>query len=117
MAQPYQPPAAGYGTPYGSPAGYLPYGAPGTVPPRSAVAGWALALSIAGLVLACCGGILLSIPGTIMGWTQMKAIDRGERDPSSRGTAKAAFIVGIVGMSLFGALFVLWIIGVAVGGA
>lgn len=117
MAQPYQPPTAGYGTPYGSPAGYLPYGAPGTVPPRSAVAGWALGLSIAGLVLACCGGILLSIPGTIMGWTQMKAIDRGERDPSSRGTAKAAFIVGIVGMSLFGALLVLWIIGVAVGGA
>lgn len=116
-APPYQPPAAAYGSPYGSPAGYLPYGAPGTVPPRSTVAGWALGLSIAGLVLSCCGGILLSIPGTIMGWTQMKAIDRGERDPASRGTAKAAFIVGIVGMSLFGALFVLWIIGVAVGGA
>ena len=115
-AQPYQPSGVGYGSPYGPPAGYLPYGAPGTAPPRSAVAGWALGLSIAGLVLACCGGILLSIPGTIMGWTQMKAIDRGERDVASRGTAKAAFIVGIVGMSLFGALLLLWIIGVAVGG-
>ena len=120
-AAPYQQPFGGSGTPpgapYGSPAGYLPYGTPGTTPPRSAVAGWALGLSIAGLVLACCGGILLSIPGTIMGWTQMKAIDRGERDPVSRGTAKAAFIVGIVGMSLFGALFLLWFVAVAVGGA
>lgn len=117
VGNPYAPPAAGYGPTYGSPAGYVPYGAPGSAPPRSAVAGWALGLSIAGLVLACCGGILLSIPGTIMGWTQMKAIDRGERDPGSRGTAKAAFIVGIVGMSLFGALFALWIIGAAVGAA
>ena len=51
-----------------------------------------------------------------MGWTQMKAVDRGERDPASRGTAKAAFIVGIVGMSLFATLLVFWVIGVAVGG-
>ncbi len=105
-----------YGVPaYGSPMGYQPYGAAGTVYPRSAVAGWALGLSIAGLVLSCCGGILLSIPGTIMGWTQMKAVDRGERDPASRGTAKAAFVVGIVGMSLFAALLVLWLVGVVVG--
>lgn len=101
---------------YGSPPGYQPYVAPGAAYPRSAVAGWALGLSIAGLVLFCCGGILLSIPGTIMGWTQMKAADRGERDPTSRGTAKAAFIVGIVGMSLFAVLAVLWIIGAAFGG-
>lgn len=118
-AQPDQPGPGGpvYGAPaaYGSPAGYVPYGAPGSVPPRSAVAGWALGLSIAGLVLACCGGILLSIPGTVMGWTQMKAIDRGERDPGSRGTAKAAFIVGIIGMALFASLLLLWAIGVAVG--
>ena len=80
------------------------------------MAGWALGLSIAGLVLSCCGGILLLIPGTIMGWTQMKAVDRGERDPASRGTAKAAFIVGVVGMSLFAAGLVFWLVGVAVGG-
>lgn len=110
------PPA--YGVPaYGSPAGYQPYGVVGSAYPRSAVAGWALGLSIAGLVLSCCGGILLSIPGTIMGWTQMKAVDRGERDPASRGTAKAAFIVGIVGMSLFASFFLLWILSVAVGEA
>ena len=50
-----------------------------------------------------------------MGWTQMKAIDRGERDPASRGTAKAAFIVGIVGLALFAALLALWVVAVAVG--
>lgn len=107
-------PAAGA---YGSPPGYQPYAGAGTGYPKSSVSGWALGLSIAGLVLTCCGGIVLLIPGTIMGWTQMKAIDRGERDPASRGTAKAAFVVGIVGMSLFAALLVLWVVGVAVGGA
>ena len=119
-AQPPRPPEPGgaaYGAPaaYGSPAGYVPYGVPGSVPPRSAVAGWALGLSIAGLVLTCCGGILLSIPGTVMGWTQMKAIDRGERDAGSRGTAKAAFIVGIIGMALFASLLFFWAIAVVVG--
>lgn len=102
---------------YGAPQGYQPYGAAGSTYPKSAVAGWALGLSIAGLVLSCCGGILLSIPGTIMGWTQMKAVDRGERDPASRGTAKAAFIVGLVGIALFATVFVLWGISVAVGQA
>ena len=114
----YQPPGAmpaAYGAaPYGSAPGYQPYGVGGSTYPKSAVAGWALGLSIAGLVLSCCGGILLSIPGTIMGWTQMKAVDRGERDPASRGTAKAAFIVGIVGIALFASLIGFWVIGVAV---
>lgn len=71
--------------------------------------GWALGLSIAGLVLICCGGILLSVPGTIMGWVSMKAVDRGERDPNSRGTAKGAFIVGLVGIILFVVLVVGWV--------
>lgn len=116
---PYQQPGAmppTYGAPgYGSPAGYQAYGVGGSVFPKNSVPGWALGLSIAGLVLTCCGGILLSIPGTIMGWTQMKAVDRGEKDPASRGTAKAAFIVGIVGMSLFALFLVFYLIGLAVG--
>ena len=95
-------PAAYGAAAYGSPPGYQPYGAFGSAYPKSSVAGWALGLSIAGLVLSCCGGILLSIPGTIMGWTQMKAVDCGQRDRCA-GTAEAAFIVGIVGMSLFAA--------------
>ena len=114
--QAYQQPGIVPPGAYGLPPGYQPYAAAGPVPPRSAVAGWALGLSIVGLVLLCCGGILLSIPGTIMGWIQMKAVDRGEVDPSVRGTAKAAFIVGIVGMSLFGVLLVLWALGVVLEG-
>jgi hypothetical protein len=110
----FVPPASGPAA-YGSPPGYQPYAASGSTYPNSTVAGWALGLSIAGLILSCCGGILLSIPGTIMGWTQMKAVDRGERDPASRGTAKAAFIVGIIGMALFASLLVFWGIGLTVG--
>lgn len=117
--QRYQQPGAvppAYGAPtYGSPAGYQAFGVGGSGFPKNSVPGWALGLSIAGLVLTCCGGILLSIPGTIMGWTQMKAVDRGEKDPGSRGTAKAAFVVGIVGMSIFAVFLVLYLIGVAVG--
>ncbi|MFK7916651.1 MAG: DUF2510 domain-containing protein [Ilumatobacter sp.] len=108
-----QPPAYGQSAPqpaYGSPAGYTPYGAAGTTYPPSTAAGWALGLSITGLILTiCCVGILLAVPGTVMGWTTMKAVDRGERDPNTRGTAKAAFIVGLVAIGFFvvGLLFVI----------
>lgn len=106
----YQQP--GYGPPpVAAPVGYQPYGATGTGHPKSAVAGWALGLSIAGLVLTCCGGLVLAIPGTIMGWSQMQAVDRGERDPAVRGTAKAAFIVGIIGLALGAAWIVLIVLG------
>lgn len=107
------PPSGGFGQPgqqpaFGSPSGYTPYGA--ATAPKSAAPGWALGLSITGLVLSiCCFGFILSIPGTILGWTSMKAIDRGERDPSQRGLAKAAFIVGVVGLVL-GALWILLVI-------
>lgn len=100
------PPGGGYGQPspqpaFGSPAGYTPYGAATSAFPKSSAPGWALGLSITGLVLSiCCIGFVLSIPGTIMGWTSMKAIDRGEKDPSQRGIAKAAFIVGLVGLGI-----------------
>ena len=93
-------PLGGSGQPaFGSPAGYTSYGAAGSAYPKTTAPGWALGLSISGLVLSlCCVGFLLSIPGTIMGWTSMKAIDRGEKDPSQRGIAKAAFIVGVIGL-------------------
>jgi hypothetical protein len=78
------------------------------------VAGWSLGLSIAGLVLVfCCVGIFLSIPGAIMGWTQMKAIDRGEKDPGSRGIAKAGFIVGLVGIGISLAGLAVWLVLIA----
>ena len=101
---------------YGSPSGYQPYGSGIGAYQRSSVPGWALGLSIAGLVLTCCGGgLLLCVPGSIMGWTHMQAVDRGERDPGSRGTAKAAFIVGIVGVSVFALGFVIWLIALVTG--
>jgi hypothetical protein len=114
-----QPPdGGGYGQPspqpaYGSPAGYAPYGVAGSTLPKSSAPAWALGLSITGLVLSiCCIGFVLSIPGTIMGWTSMKAIDRGEKDPSQRGVAKGAFIVGLVGL----VVAALWILLVVVSG-
>lgn len=65
------------------------------------MAPWGLGLSIAGLVLSlCCVGFLLSVPGTIMGWLSMKAIERGEKDPSQAGVAKGAFIVGLIGVAI-----------------
>ncbi|MEP1122913.1 MAG: DUF2510 domain-containing protein [Ilumatobacter sp.] len=117
-----QPPAYGaapggaYGQQpaYGSPPGYTPYGAVGPSHPRSSAPGWALGLSISGLVLTfCCFGFVLSIPGTIMGWTSMKAIDRGEQDPSQRGMAKAAFIVGLIGLSLFALAILYYVVVIA----
>jgi hypothetical protein len=86
----YQPPG------YQPPAGYQPYGTFGRTYAKSSNAGVALALSIAGFV--CCG--LLSIPGIVMGRKEMNDIDAGLVDPSSRGLAKAAFIVGIVALAL-----------------
>lgn len=109
QAPSYGQPGGGYAQPqaaYGSPAGYTSYGAAGTTYPPNSIAGWGLGLSIAGLVLVCCGGILLSVPGMIMGWVGMKAVDRGERDPASRGTAKGAFVVGLVATVLFFVLLV-----------
>lgn len=99
---------------YGAPPGYQPYGA---VAPRTsnAVAGWALGLSIVGLVLSCCGGVVLSIVGLVLGRLQMNAMDRGERDPSHRSTAKAAFVIGIIGIAAFALLVAFWLIGAATG--
>ncbi|MGA9277162.1 DUF2510 domain-containing protein, partial [Ilumatobacter sp.] len=96
----FAPPTNAFGAPsvqqtgYPAPPGYEAYDGTSVAYQRSSAAGWALGLSIAGIF--CC--VFLSIAGTIMGWTQMKAVDRGERDPASRGTAKAAFIVGIVAL-------------------
>lgn len=106
------PPGAGPGQPgpqpaFGSPAGYAPYAAPGSAYPKSSAPAWALGLSISGLVLSvCCVGFLLSVPGAIMGWMSMKAIDRGERDPGQRGVSKAAFIIGLIGILLAVAVIV-----------
>jgi hypothetical protein len=118
------PPAPTYGAPtgptvppaYGAPQGYQAYGAPGAyaVYPKSSNAGLALGLSIGGFV--CCG--LIAIPGLIMGRNEVKAIDAGQADPSNRGLALAAYIVGgiVVALNLAVIIFYLVVI-VALAGS
>ena len=100
-----------YGAPLNpAPSGYQPYVAFGSMYPKSSKSGLALGLSISGLVLTlCCGiGVVLAIPGAILGWLDMKAADAGQVDPSKRGPAKAAFIVGLVAIGLAVAILLLW---------
>lgn len=83
--------------------GPAPYG---TGYPRSSLAMPALVLSIAGLL--CCG---LTAPfGLALGALDMRAIDRGLTDPSKRGTARAAVILGAVATVLL-----VVVVGVSVG--
>ncbi len=102
------PQSSGAPQSYGAPQGYQAYNTPGgfTSYPRSSNAGVALGLSIAGLV--CCG--LLAIPGLIMGRSEVKAIDRGEADPSQRGLALAAYIVGAITLALYVVLIAFYLV-------
>lgn len=105
----YQQP--GYQQPgYQVPQGYQAYGTAGAAYPTSSNAGVALALSIAGFV--CCG--LLAIPGLIMGRNEVRAIDAGQADPSNRGMANAAYIVGIIVLVLNAIGLIGYIVAVAV---
>ena len=67
-------------------------------PARRGQAVAALVISILGLPF-CCGP--LSFVGLVMGRAEMKTIDRGAGDPSQRGMAQAAYIIGIIGAVLF----------------
>lgn len=117
------PPTSGpFGTPGQgqpiAPAGYAPFGAPTTQYPSNGLGGWALGLSIGGLFgVFCCGvGIVLCIPGTIMGWIHLQRVQRGEADPGSRGLGLAAVIVGGIGTALFAALVVyIALVGISIG--
>lgn len=104
-----QPPAFGQPA-YGAPQGYQAYGGFGRAYLKSSNAGLALGLAIGSIFLTfCCGiGVFLAIPGAIMGWNEMQGIDRGEIDPSSRGTAKAAFVVSVVVLGLTALAIVAW---------
>ncbi len=100
-------------SPYGQPVpqGYVPYASAPTVWNTKSNAGVALALSIAGFL--CCG--LLAIPGLIMGRNEMKAIDAGQANPAKRGLANAAFIVGIIVLSLNAVVILLFAVGAGFG--
>ncbi len=122
-------PNAGYGPPgtpssfgqpaFGAPQGYQPYAGFGRAYAKSSNAGLALGLSIASIFFSfCCGiGALLAIPGAVMGWNEMKAVDRGEVDPSNRGTAKAAFVISVIVLGIVAALIVSYgvLIAIAAG--
>jgi hypothetical protein len=110
-----------YGSPppqYGAPSGYQSYGG-FSATGKTSKAGLALGLSIGSIFIAfCCGlGIFLAIAGAIMGWQEMKAIDRGELDPSTRGTAKGAFIVGVIVIGLTLAAVAFYVVLIAASSA
>ncbi len=104
----------GYGQPgqgqpgYGQP-GYGGYGSP-VHRPNTQNANMALAMSIGGfltyLVSSCCpffgllGPILCGV-GAFMGTKELQGIEAGTVDPAGRGTARAAQIIGLIGVALF----------------
>ena len=102
--------------PYGQ-AGGNPYG-PSTNPyqqgygyqaySRSSQATTALILSLSGFFCCAIGAVV----GAAMGKSEMNAIDRGESDPSQRGTAQAAFVLGLIIIGLHVIPLLLW--GVAI---
>lgn len=115
------PPSA----PSGFPAAPGGAGAPqfGNVYPEESQSTKALIMSIAGAGLGLTGvGIILSLPlgiaGAIAANKEKKAIDAGLRDPSKRGAAVAALIIGIITavLSLLAVLgFVILVIAIAFG--
>jgi len=100
------------------PVGGFPAAPPQPSRPAVAAAGYytessqattALVLSIVGFF--CC----ITAPfGTYLGWAEKKGIDEGRRDPSNRGVAIAAMVIGglTIGLTVLAVLFVL-VVGVA----
>lgn len=74
--------------------------------PRQSQAVAALVLSILGFF--CCG--VPSVIGMVLGRQDVKAIDEGLTDPSNRGTAQAAFVVGMVASVIVGGIFLLYLL-------
>ncbi|WP_420452587.1 DUF2510 domain-containing protein [Ilumatobacter sp.] len=98
--RPLGPPSVG---PSGAPPVHRAHEAP-RVYPKTANTGIALALSIVGLV--CCQ--LIAIPGMLMGRSTMNDVDAGLVDPSRRGMAQAAFVIGAIaiGVLLVGVILI-----------
>lgn len=72
----------------------------------------ALILSIVG-TLCCC--TFMAPVGLYLGKSEVDAIDRGDADPSQRGMAQAAFILGIVGTGILALGILYWIGSIALG--
>lgn len=73
---------------------------------RPSQATTALVLVILGLL--CCG--LPAIIGTMMAKADLRAIAQGRTDPANHGTARAAFVVGLVASILWLGMMALWLL-------
>ena len=102
-------PPVGGGVPGAAPTGF---GAvPGAAFAEKSQATTALVVSI--VILLCCGPA--GAIGAWMGYQEREAIDAGRRDPSKRGTAQAAFIVGLIAVALTVVGILLFVIAGAAG--
>lgn len=95
----------------------LPTPVGGGLPPQGVFtepskAGLSLGLVIGGLL--CCGPI--AIAGTVIAYQEKEAIDAGRRDPSKRGMAVAALVIGGLALLLWLGLLILTLVGGAIGG-
>ncbi|MFW2381800.1 MAG: DUF2510 domain-containing protein [Acidimicrobiales bacterium] len=98
--------SAGQVAPSSFPQGYAPHG---TSFAEGSQAVTALMLSIFGFF--CCG--VPAAVGWYVGQQETQRIDQGIRNPSNRGTATAAKVIGLLAVLLWGALYVLWFLGAA----
>lgn len=104
-----QPPGSGLPAPgYGQPAMAGGIG----MFPEASKATTALVMSILGLL--CCGP--LTAVGAYMGRAEQQAIEAGRRDPKNQGMATAAFVIGLIGLVLWGLALVLVVVSVAATG-
>ena len=67
-----------------------------------------LVLGIVSIVISGLG-LFLGLPAWIMGKRDLAKMDRGEMDPSGRGTTQAGFVSGIIGTILGSLNVLLWI--------
>lgn len=99
-------PAAGGGF-GGSTFPGAPVGSPSVAFPEQSQATTALVLSVVGLF--CCG--LPALVGVGMGYTEKKAIDEGRRDPANNGQVVAGFVIGGLGILVWGLVAAFMLLG------
>lgn len=91
------------------PWGQQPYGGmPVARYPEGSQATTALVLSILGFF--CCG--IFSAVGWYLGQQELAAIDAGRRDPTNRGTASAARVIGIVVTVIWAAILAFYVVAI-----
>ena len=76
-----------------------------------------LTLGILSLIPCFITGIILGIIAWVMGQSDMGEIRAGRMDPEGEGITNAGRICGIIGVSLYGGLTVLWLLVVMMSAA